>query len=93
MQFLFGEQIPDFVSILSKTAEQNNVQITQSAATLQTIVDILFKIANVSQTITIDEPVIKVCIFRLYNIVYFFTFMLVFHHPYASYRVFSYSLS
>ncbi|XP_057209817.1 adhesion G-protein coupled receptor F1-like [Triplophysa rosa] len=58
-KFLFGEEIPGFMSILSKAADQNNVEITQSAPTVQTIVKILFKIANIAQTFTINKPVIK----------------------------------
>lgn len=65
MQSLSEENVPGFMSNLRQAAEKNNVEITQSAPTVRTIVEILFKIPNflISQNVTIDEPVIKVCLF------------------------------
>ncbi|XP_051581288.1 adhesion G protein-coupled receptor F5-like [Myxocyprinus asiaticus] len=52
-------EIPVFVSQLSNAAEQNIDNITQSVATVSTIVEILSKIADLSQTIFIDKPVME----------------------------------
>ncbi|XP_073722060.1 adhesion G-protein coupled receptor F1-like [Misgurnus anguillicaudatus] len=56
---LVVEDIPVFMTDLSNTAVQSNTVITQSADTVQTIVDILNTIAGISQTITISQPVMK----------------------------------
>uniref|UniRef100_A0A672NFN0 Adhesion G protein-coupled receptor F7 n=1 Tax=Sinocyclocheilus grahami TaxID=75366 RepID=A0A672NFN0_SINGR len=48
---------------LSIATSDNTINITQSAATVQAIVDILFKIADLSQTIVIKKIVMEVCIF------------------------------
>ncbi|XP_056615270.1 adhesion G protein-coupled receptor F5-like [Triplophysa dalaica] len=58
-KFLSEEEIPGFMSTLSKAAEQNKVEIKQSAPTVRTIAEILFKIAEISQTFNINVPVIK----------------------------------
>nr|XP_055042517.1 adhesion G-protein coupled receptor F1-like [Misgurnus anguillicaudatus] len=58
-QALVVGEIPEFMANLSIAAEQNNANITQSAATVQTIVDILFKIADLSKSITINKPVME----------------------------------
>ncbi|XP_073711496.1 adhesion G-protein coupled receptor F1-like [Misgurnus anguillicaudatus] len=56
---LVVEDIPVFMTDLSNTAVQSNTVITQSADTVQTIVDILNTIASISQTITISQPVME----------------------------------
>ncbi|XP_073672434.1 adhesion G protein-coupled receptor F4-like isoform X2 [Paramisgurnus dabryanus] len=58
-EVLFVEEIPVFMTDLRNTTVQNNTVITQSAATVQTIVDILYTIANISQTINISRPVME----------------------------------
>ncbi|XP_055042517.2 adhesion G-protein coupled receptor F1 [Misgurnus anguillicaudatus] len=58
-QALVVGEIPEFMANLSLAAEQNNANITQSAATVQTIVDILFKIADLSKNIPINKPVME----------------------------------
>ncbi|XP_051951240.1 uncharacterized protein LOC127621606 isoform X5 [Xyrauchen texanus] len=58
-EFLVVGEIPGFISLLSNAAEQNIDNITQSAATVSTIVEILFKVADLSQTISIDKPVME----------------------------------
>ncbi|XP_073667574.1 adhesion G protein-coupled receptor F4-like [Paramisgurnus dabryanus] len=58
-QVLVVGDIPEFMANLSIAAEQNNANITQSAATVQSIVDILFKIADLSKSITINKPVME----------------------------------
>ncbi|KAK7133725.1 hypothetical protein R3I94_015551 [Phoxinus phoxinus] len=59
VEALIVEEIPGFMANLSSATVQNNVNITQSAATVQAIVFILFTIANFSQTTVtvIDNPV------------------------------------
>lgn len=57
------ENITDFMKELSTVTEQNDVNITKSAGTVQAIVDILFIIAKLSQSVPISEPVMKVCLF------------------------------
>ncbi|KAI7799743.1 hypothetical protein IRJ41_010535 [Triplophysa rosa] len=52
-------EIPGFMESLSQTAEQNNVEITQSAPTVQTVVEILSTVANISQDSKINKPVVK----------------------------------
>ncbi len=56
-------EIPGFMANLSIATSANNISITQSAATVKAIVDILFKIANLSKDTVIDEIVMGVCIF------------------------------
>nr|XP_055042817.1 adhesion G protein-coupled receptor F5-like [Misgurnus anguillicaudatus] len=56
-EVLVVEDIPVFMTDLSNTAVQSNTVITQSADTVQTIVDILNTIASISQTITVSQPV------------------------------------
>lgn len=60
MQVLAVEQIPAFVANLSNTAVNLTTEISQSAATVQTIVEMLVKVADISQNVTIDENVMKV---------------------------------
>ncbi len=57
------EGITGFMANLSIATSENNINITQSAATVNAIVGILFKIADLSQTTTINNPVMGVCIF------------------------------
>ncbi|XP_057209458.1 adhesion G protein-coupled receptor F5-like isoform X1 [Triplophysa rosa] len=57
VEVLVVEEIPEFMSNLSGTAEQKIVEITQSADTVQTIVEILSKIASFSESVTISQPV------------------------------------
>ncbi|XP_067239663.1 adhesion G protein-coupled receptor F4-like [Chanodichthys erythropterus] len=52
-------EIPGFMANLSSATSQNNVNITQSPATVQTIVDILFKIADLSQATLINSIVME----------------------------------
>ncbi len=56
-------EIPGFMANLSIATSANNISITQSAATVKAIVDILFKIADLSKATVIDEIVMGVCIF------------------------------
>ncbi|XP_067273079.1 adhesion G protein-coupled receptor F4-like [Pseudorasbora parva] len=56
---LLVEEIPDFMAALSNATSQNNVNITQSPATVQAIVDILFKIADLSQATLINSIVME----------------------------------
>ncbi|XP_073711486.1 adhesion G protein-coupled receptor F5-like [Misgurnus anguillicaudatus] len=58
-EVLFVEQIPVFMTNLSNTVVQDKPAITQSADTVQTIVNILTTVASVSQTINIIQPVMK----------------------------------
>ncbi|XP_067239660.1 adhesion G protein-coupled receptor F5-like [Chanodichthys erythropterus] len=56
---LLVDDIPEFMANLSSATSQNNVNITESPATVQAIVDILFKIANLSQDTVINKPVME----------------------------------
>ncbi|XP_056621215.1 uncharacterized protein adgrf6 isoform X2 [Triplophysa dalaica] len=58
-ELLVVEEIPAFMANLSKAAGQDNVTITQSAATVETIVEILSKVAGFSKNVTISQPVMK----------------------------------
>ncbi|XP_057208580.1 adhesion G protein-coupled receptor F5-like isoform X1 [Triplophysa rosa] len=58
-EVLVVEQIPAFLANLSNTAENYTTEITQSAATVQTIVEMLVKVADISQTVTIDIHVME----------------------------------
>uniref|UniRef100_A0A8C1HX94 Ig-like domain-containing protein n=1 Tax=Cyprinus carpio carpio TaxID=630221 RepID=A0A8C1HX94_CYPCA len=60
LESLRVEEIPGFMANLSLATSENNVNITQSAATVQAIVDILFKIADLSQTFVIKKTVMEV---------------------------------
>lgn len=62
------EGIKGFMANLSIATSENNINITQSAATVQAIVDILSKIANLSQSVFINKPVMKVCILISYTL-------------------------
>ncbi|XP_058611010.1 adhesion G-protein coupled receptor F1-like isoform X2 [Onychostoma macrolepis] len=53
------QDIPVFVAELSNATEKNDKEITQSSVTVQTIVGILVKVADVSQNITINQPVME----------------------------------
>ncbi len=55
------QDIPVFVAQLSNATEKNDKEITQSPATVQSIVAILLKVSNVSQTINISQPIMEVC--------------------------------
>uniref|UniRef100_A0A9J7ZN90 Adhesion G protein-coupled receptor F8 n=1 Tax=Cyprinus carpio carpio TaxID=630221 RepID=A0A9J7ZN90_CYPCA len=57
LESLRVEGIPGFMANLSLATSENNVNITQSAATVQTIVNMLFKIADLSQATSINNPV------------------------------------
>ncbi len=57
-----------FMANLNNATSENNINITQSAATVQAIVDILSKIANLSQSVFINKPVMKVCILISYTL-------------------------
>ncbi|XP_077076292.1 adhesion G protein-coupled receptor F5-like isoform X2 [Siphateles boraxobius] len=56
---LLLEEIPEFMANLSSVTAQNIMNITQSPATVQAIVDILFKIADLSQATFINKPVME----------------------------------
>ncbi|XP_051500539.1 uncharacterized protein LOC127409770 isoform X3 [Myxocyprinus asiaticus] len=58
-KFLVVEDIPVFLANLSDATVQNINEITQSTETVKTIVDMLSKIADISQNITINKPVMK----------------------------------
>ncbi|KAK9956688.1 hypothetical protein ABG768_014404, partial [Culter alburnus] len=59
VETLLVVEIPGFMANLSSATSQNNVNITQSPATVQTIVDILFKIADLSQATLINSIVME----------------------------------
>ncbi|XP_048063226.1 adhesion G protein-coupled receptor F5-like isoform X2 [Megalobrama amblycephala] len=59
VEVLAPQDIPKVVAQLSTATVQNNQEITQSSVTVQTIVEILVKIAGTAQTIIIDESVMK----------------------------------
>ncbi|XP_056619747.1 adhesion G protein-coupled receptor F5-like [Triplophysa dalaica] len=58
-QVLDEKEIPKFVESLSNATEKSNSIITKSVATVQTVVDILTTIAEVSENIFIHKPVIE----------------------------------
>ncbi|XP_073712331.1 adhesion G protein-coupled receptor F4-like [Misgurnus anguillicaudatus] len=58
-QVLVVEDIPKFLEELSNETYKYKKDITDSAATIQTIVGILIIVANISQNITINKPVIE----------------------------------
>ncbi|KAL1253904.1 hypothetical protein QQF64_016133, partial [Cirrhinus molitorella] len=57
LQTLTVDGIPGFMANLSFATSENNINITQSAATVRVIVDILFQIANLSQATVINNIV------------------------------------
>ncbi|XP_016399138.1 adhesion G protein-coupled receptor F5-like [Sinocyclocheilus rhinocerous] len=59
VESLLVEEIPVFMANLSIATEQHDINITQSAATVQAIVDILSKIADLSQSVFINKPVME----------------------------------
>ncbi|KAK2884034.1 hypothetical protein Q8A67_017671 [Cirrhinus molitorella] len=59
VEVLVVQDIPLFVAELSTATENNIQEITQSSVTVQTIVKILAKVADVSQTIIISQHVIE----------------------------------
>ncbi|XP_048063223.1 adhesion G protein-coupled receptor F5-like [Megalobrama amblycephala] len=59
VETLLVVEIPGFMANLSSATSQNNVNITQSPSTVQTIVDILFKIADLSQATSINSIVME----------------------------------
>ncbi|XP_051731607.1 adhesion G protein-coupled receptor F4 [Ctenopharyngodon idella] len=59
VETLLVVEIPQFMAELSSATAQNNVNITQSPATVRTIVDILFKIADLSQATLINSIVME----------------------------------
>ncbi len=46
---------------LSVATKNNTKEITQSSVTVKTIVEILLRVADVSQKIRINQPVMGVC--------------------------------
>ncbi|XP_039548860.1 adhesion G protein-coupled receptor F5-like [Pimephales promelas] len=56
---LVPQEIPEVISQLSTATVDNKDEITQSSVTVEKIVDILVRIAEVSQSIVIGEPVMK----------------------------------
>uniref|UniRef100_A0A672LX75 G-protein coupled receptors family 2 profile 2 domain-containing protein n=1 Tax=Sinocyclocheilus grahami TaxID=75366 RepID=A0A672LX75_SINGR len=60
---LLVEEIPVFIADLSSATAQHEIIVSQSAATIQAIVDILFNIADLSQSIFINKQAMEVCIF------------------------------
>ncbi|XP_026111237.1 adhesion G protein-coupled receptor F4-like [Carassius auratus] len=59
VQVLLVEDIPEFVTELSNVTEKNENEITQSPVTVLTIVEILLKVANISQNILINQRVME----------------------------------
>ncbi|KTF74039.1 hypothetical protein cypCar_00037253 [Cyprinus carpio] len=59
VESLLVEEIPVFMANLSNATEQHNINITQSPATVQAIVDILSTIANLSKSVFINKPVME----------------------------------
>ncbi|XP_016149251.1 adhesion G protein-coupled receptor F4-like [Sinocyclocheilus grahami] len=59
VQALVVQDIPEFVAALSNATEQNNDEIAQSPVTVLTIVEILIKVANISQKIIINQLVME----------------------------------
>ncbi|XP_057208575.1 adhesion G protein-coupled receptor F5-like isoform X4 [Triplophysa rosa] len=59
LQGLAVTAIPQFMAELSNAVEQNNASVTQSAATVKTIVEILSNIADLSKNITHKKPVME----------------------------------
>ncbi|XP_043074540.1 adhesion G protein-coupled receptor F5-like isoform X2 [Puntigrus tetrazona] len=57
LESLTVEGIPGFMANLSFATSENNIIITQSPATIKVIVEILFKIADLSQTAVITQTV------------------------------------
>ncbi len=55
------KDIPVFMTNLSIATENNGEEITQSPATVQSIVGILLKVSDVSKNVFINQPVMKVC--------------------------------
>ncbi|XP_016398898.1 uncharacterized protein LOC107732143 [Sinocyclocheilus rhinocerous] len=56
---LLVEEIPVFIADLSSATAQHEIIVSQSAATVQAIVDILFNIADLSQSIFINKQVME----------------------------------
>ncbi|XP_051730510.1 adhesion G protein-coupled receptor F5-like isoform X2 [Ctenopharyngodon idella] len=59
VEVLVAEDVPVVVAQLSTATAENTLKITQCPVTVQTIVEILVKIADTAQTIIINEPVMK----------------------------------
>ncbi|XP_043074543.1 adhesion G protein-coupled receptor F5-like [Puntigrus tetrazona] len=59
VQVLQVQDIPVFMADLSTATQNNTQEITQSTVTVQTIVEILAKVAAVSQNVIINLPVMK----------------------------------
>ncbi len=55
------QDIPVFVAQLSNATENNDEEITQSPATVQSIVGVLLKVSDVSKNVFINQPVMEVC--------------------------------
>jgi len=65
---LVPQEIPEVISQLSTATVDNKDEITQSPVTVEKIVDILVRIADVSKSIVISEPVMKVCTLCMHEI-------------------------
>ncbi|XDV41532.1 hypothetical protein PO909_010392, partial [Leuciscus waleckii] len=59
VESLVPQDIPAVINDLSAATDGNKEEITKSPTTVQKIVDILVKIADISQSILIDLPVMK----------------------------------
>ncbi|XP_073708873.1 uncharacterized protein [Garra rufa] len=59
LESLRVEEIQGFMANLSFATSENNINITQSAATVKAIVDILFKIADLSKATVIRKAVME----------------------------------
>ncbi|KAL1253902.1 hypothetical protein QQF64_016131 [Cirrhinus molitorella] len=57
LESLRVEEIPVIMADLSSATAQHNIIVAQSAATVQAIVDILFNIADLSQSVVINKSV------------------------------------
>ncbi|XP_056619642.1 adhesion G protein-coupled receptor F4-like [Triplophysa dalaica] len=59
VQGLLVTAIPEFMENLTNAVNQNNANVTQSAATIKIIVEILSNIADLSKNITHNKPVME----------------------------------
>ncbi|KAL1253903.1 hypothetical protein QQF64_016132 [Cirrhinus molitorella] len=59
IESLLVEEIPVFMANLSAATEQNAINVIQSAATVQAIVDILSEISILSNAVVINQPVME----------------------------------
>lgn len=86
IQALVVQDVSVFVARLSNATVQHHQEITQSPVTVRTIVGILVHIAEISQNITINKPVMEVCnyfqCFSYANVMFTGSFLLLLHFIY-----------